>query len=63
MVIFFAIQIFPQNPDATALAYYPYFFSTNMDYSYYNYFAPSFPALILPNTPNIVYDLKTPSPH
>lgn len=62
MVISSAIQIFPQIPDATALAYYPYFFSTNTDYSYYNYFAPPFPALIIPNAPNIVYDLKPPSP-
>lgn len=57
MVLFSAIQIFPQNSDATALTYYPYFFSTNMDYSYYNYFSPSFTTIIIPNTPNIVYDL------
>ncbi len=61
MVIFSTIQIFPQNQDAIALAYYPYFFSTNTDYTYYNYFQPSFPNFFLPDPNNIVYDPKPPS--
>jgi hypothetical protein len=64
MVIFSPIQIYPQDLEVAALACYPYFFSTNIDYNYYNYFSPSLPAFLLPPTPNIVYAPSAfPQPH
>ena len=55
MVLFSPIQIFPQDLEAATVAYYPYFFSANVDYNSYNYFSPSLPAFLLPQNTNMVY--------
>jgi hypothetical protein len=55
MVIFFLIQIYSQNSHDGSLPFYPYFFSTNIDYSYYNYFSGALHPFQSTAPNNIVY--------